>query len=199
MFKDMSKIKMWYIWMVTNLRRNVTIVHGASYHLLGSWISQDLKIRFWLQVESYISDWRFSESWHLASYVSRHNAMAYDRGWRATKWAMATAAIAMAMATGVAGEWQQRGWLRWQRQQQQWWQQGSRVTKRARARMARAMVMAMRVAGIEGGKGDKAMAAATRVTGKRMLVATTTKRAMGMAIRGCGHGRGWWQGQGRGQ
>jgi hypothetical protein len=30
-----------------------------------------------LQVESYISDWRFSKLQHLASYVSRHNAMAY--------------------------------------------------------------------------------------------------------------------------
>ncbi len=56
--------------------------------------------------------------------------------------------------------------------------------------MARVMVMAMRVAGNEGDKGDKAMAAATRVMGKWMLAAMTTKRAMGMAIRGCGHGRG---------
>jgi hypothetical protein len=78
MFKDMSMIMTWYIWMVTYLRRNVTIVCGASYHILGSWISQDLKILFWLQVEPYISDWQFSESQHLASYVSRHNAMAYD-------------------------------------------------------------------------------------------------------------------------
>jgi hypothetical protein len=64
--------------MVTYLGRNVTIVCGASYHLLGSQISQDSKIQFRLQVESYISDWRFSESQHLASYVSRLNAMAYD-------------------------------------------------------------------------------------------------------------------------
>ncbi len=79
MFKDMSKITMWYIWMVTYLRRNVTIVRGTSYHLLGSQISWDSKIRIWLQVECYISDWQYSESRHLASYVSHHNAMAYDR------------------------------------------------------------------------------------------------------------------------
>ncbi len=69
---------MWYIWQVTYLRSNVTIVHGAFYHLLGSQISWDLKIQFQLQVKSYSSDWQFSKSWHLASYVSRHNAMAYD-------------------------------------------------------------------------------------------------------------------------
>jgi hypothetical protein len=45
-----------------------------------TWISNlsDLKIRFRLQVKSYISNWRFSKSQHLARYVSRHNAMAYD-------------------------------------------------------------------------------------------------------------------------
>ncbi len=75
----MSKIMTWYVWMVTYLCRNVTIVRGASYHLLGSRISWDLKIRFWLQVESYISDWQFSKSQYLASYVSHHNAMAYER------------------------------------------------------------------------------------------------------------------------
>jgi hypothetical protein len=64
--------------MVTYLRRNVTIVYGASYHLLGSQISRDSKIRFQLQVESHISNWQFSESRHLARYVSCHNAMAYD-------------------------------------------------------------------------------------------------------------------------
>jgi hypothetical protein len=32
-----------------------------------------------LQVESYISDWQFCKSQHLASYVSRHNVMAYDK------------------------------------------------------------------------------------------------------------------------
>ena len=64
--------------MVTILRRNVPVVCGVSYHLLGYRISQDSKIRFRLQVESYISDWLFSESRLLASYVSRHKAMAYD-------------------------------------------------------------------------------------------------------------------------
>ncbi len=75
----MSKNMTWHIWKVTSLCRNVTIVCGASYHLFGSWISQDSKIRFWLQVKSYISDWQFSKSRHLARYVSRHNAVAYDR------------------------------------------------------------------------------------------------------------------------
>ncbi len=74
----MSKNMVWHVWEVTYLRRNVTIVCGTSYHLLGSQISQDSKIRFWLQVEFYISDWRFSESRHLARYVSCHNDMAYD-------------------------------------------------------------------------------------------------------------------------
>ncbi len=53
-----------------DLRRNVTIVCGTSYHLLGSRISRDSKIRFQLQVKSYISDWQFSKSQHLESYVS---------------------------------------------------------------------------------------------------------------------------------
>jgi hypothetical protein len=65
--------------MVTILRRNVPVVCGASYRLLGYRISQDFKIRFRLQVKSYISDWLFSESRLLASYVSHHKAMAYDR------------------------------------------------------------------------------------------------------------------------
>ncbi len=78
MIKDTSKIMMWYVWMVTYPRRNVTIVRGASYHLLGSQISWDLKILFWLSVKSYISDWQISKLQHLASYVSHHNAMAYD-------------------------------------------------------------------------------------------------------------------------
>ncbi len=64
--------------MVTILRRNVPVVCGSSYHLLEYRISQDSKIRFRLQVESYISDWLFSELRLLASYVSRHKAMAYD-------------------------------------------------------------------------------------------------------------------------
>jgi hypothetical protein len=64
--------------MVTILRRNVPVVCGASYHLLGYRILQESKIRFRLQVKSYISNWLFSESRLLASYVSRHKAMAYD-------------------------------------------------------------------------------------------------------------------------
>ncbi len=75
----MSKNMTRHAWEVTYLCRNVTIVCGASYHLLGSWISWDSKIRFRLQVESYISNRWFSESQHLARYVSCHNAMAYDR------------------------------------------------------------------------------------------------------------------------
>jgi hypothetical protein len=74
----MSKIMTGHVGEVTYLHRNITIVCGASYHLLGSQISQDSKIRFQLQVKSYISNRQFSESRHLASYVSRHNAMAYD-------------------------------------------------------------------------------------------------------------------------
>jgi hypothetical protein len=64
--------------MVTIPHRNVPVVCGAFYHLLGYRILQDSKIRFQLQVESYISDWLFSELRLLASYVSRHKAMAYD-------------------------------------------------------------------------------------------------------------------------
>ncbi len=79
MIKDISKIVTGHVWKVTYLHRNVSIECGASYHLLGSQISQDLKIWFWLQFESYVSDWRFSKSQHLANYVFRHNAMAYDR------------------------------------------------------------------------------------------------------------------------
>jgi hypothetical protein len=75
----MSKIMTWHIWEVTYLCRYVTMVCGASYHLLGSQISQDLKIRFQLRIKSYISDWQFSKLQHLASYFSRHNAMAYDK------------------------------------------------------------------------------------------------------------------------
>ncbi len=68
----------WYVWMVTYLCGDVTMVRGASYHLLGSHLFQDSKIRFdfKLNLTSAISS--FSKSWHLASYVSRHNAMAYD-------------------------------------------------------------------------------------------------------------------------
>ncbi len=63
---------------MTILHRNVPVVCGASYHLLGYQILQDSKIRFQLQVESYISNWLFSELRLLASYVTRHKAMAYD-------------------------------------------------------------------------------------------------------------------------
>jgi hypothetical protein len=63
---------------VTYLRRNVTVVCGASYHLLGSRISQDSRIRYQLQVKSYISNWQFSQLQHLARYVSCRNDMAYD-------------------------------------------------------------------------------------------------------------------------
>ncbi len=64
MFKDMSKIMTWYVWMVTYLCRNVNIVCGPSYHLLRSQISQDSEIRFQLQVKSYTSNWRFNKSRH---------------------------------------------------------------------------------------------------------------------------------------
>ncbi len=70
MIKDVSKIMTWHVWKMTNLHRNVTIVCGAFYHLLGSWISWDSKIRFRLQIKSYISNWWFSESQLLARYVS---------------------------------------------------------------------------------------------------------------------------------
>jgi hypothetical protein len=62
----MSKNMMLYIWMVTYLCMNVTILDGASYHLLGSWISWVLKIWFWLQTKSYISDWGFSKLQHFS-------------------------------------------------------------------------------------------------------------------------------------
>jgi hypothetical protein len=76
--KDMSKIMTWHVKKVTILRRNVPVACGASYHLLGYQILQDSKIWFRLQVKSYISNWLFSKSLLLASYVSRHKAMAYD-------------------------------------------------------------------------------------------------------------------------
>ncbi len=56
------------LWYVVRL---ITYLNLAS-------IFKIQKIRFRLQVESYISDWLFSESRLLASYVSRHKAMAYD-------------------------------------------------------------------------------------------------------------------------
>jgi hypothetical protein len=57
------------LWYVVHLNTNLDLV---SY-------LKDTKIRFRLQVESYISDWQFSKWRHIASYVSCHNAMAYDR------------------------------------------------------------------------------------------------------------------------
>ncbi len=72
--------------MVTYLRKYVIIVCGTSYHLLGSQISQDSKIQFQLQVKSYISNWQFSALRHLARYVSRHNAMAYDIPFHQPSW-----------------------------------------------------------------------------------------------------------------
>ncbi len=75
----MSKNMMWYVWMLTYLHRNVIIVRGASYHLLGSRISQDSKIRFWLQVRSYISNWQFRKSEHFSKLCfPPFNAMVYD-------------------------------------------------------------------------------------------------------------------------
>ncbi len=100
--------------MVTILRRNVPVVCGASYHLLGYRISQDSKIRFRLQVESYISDWLFSESRLLASYVSRHKAMAYDsvaassvRWWSCRRWRMGAQLQWMAGSQRACGSRQQ--------------------------------------------------------------------------------------------
>jgi hypothetical protein len=78
MIKDMSKNMTGHVKKVTILRRNVPVVCGVSYHLLGYRILQDSKIRFQLHVESYIGNWQFSKSRLLASYVSHHTAMAYD-------------------------------------------------------------------------------------------------------------------------
>jgi hypothetical protein len=55
------------------------------------------------------------------------------------------------------------------------------MTKRERARAARAIAMAMRVVGDKEGKGDKAMAKATRIASE--WTATATKRAMVTATR----------------
>ena len=69
-----SELRWWLIhvgmslWYVARL---ITYLDLAS-------IFKIQKIWFRLQVESYISDWLFSESRLLASYVSRHKAMAYD-------------------------------------------------------------------------------------------------------------------------
>ncbi len=61
------------------------------------------------------------------------------------------------------------------------------MTKRERARAARVMATAMRVAGDEGGKGNKAMAMAARIEGEWTV--TATKRAMVMATRVAGKQR----------
>jgi hypothetical protein len=61
------------------------------------------------------------------------------------------------------------------------------VTKRERARAARAMAMAMRVAGNKEGKGNKAMAMATRIAVEWNK--TATKRAMVTATRVVGKQR----------
>jgi hypothetical protein len=56
------------------------MVCGTSYHIFGSCIYlQDTKIQFDFKsnLTSVIGD--ISKLGHLASYVSRHNAMAYDR------------------------------------------------------------------------------------------------------------------------
>jgi hypothetical protein len=56
------------------------MVYGVSYHIFGSCIYlQDTKIQFNFKsnlTSSAIGN--FSESQHLASYDSRHNAMACD-------------------------------------------------------------------------------------------------------------------------
>jgi hypothetical protein len=55
------------------------------------------------------------------------------------------------------------------------------MTKRERARAARAMATAMRVVGNEEGKGNKAIAMATRIEGE--WTATVTNRVMMMAMK----------------
>ncbi len=84
----MSKTMTQYVWMVTYLRKNVTIVCGASYHLLWSWIF--VKIRRSGSTSSQIlhQEWAILANRNiLESHVSRHNAMVYD-----------TIAIAIAIA-----------------------------------------------------------------------------------------------------
>ncbi len=82
----------WFLWgylnvfkishqaeVVTYPCRNVTMVCGAFHHIFGSCIYlQDTKI--WLNCKSNLTPGinDFSKSWHLVSYVFRHNAMAYD-------------------------------------------------------------------------------------------------------------------------
>jgi hypothetical protein len=65
-------------WCLIHVGMSIWYVVCLNTYLdLGSYL-KDTKIQFQLLVESYISNWQFSKSWHLASYVSRHNAMAYD-------------------------------------------------------------------------------------------------------------------------
>ncbi len=69
---------MLYVWMMTYLRRNVAIVRGLSYHYLDL---KFLKIQrsgfnFKPNLTSAIGD--LANHKILASYVSHHNAMAYD-------------------------------------------------------------------------------------------------------------------------
>ncbi len=64
------------------------------------------------------------------------------------------------------------------------------MTKRARARAASAMETRMKVMGNKEGKGNKAMARATRVVGERTATAMATKRAMAMSTRLGGTGGG---------
>jgi hypothetical protein len=65
--------------VVTYPRRNVTMVCGASHHIFGSCIFlQDTKIRFDFKSNITSATSNFSELQHLVSYVSCHNAMAYD-------------------------------------------------------------------------------------------------------------------------
>ncbi len=61
------------------------------------------------------------------------------------------------------------------------------MMKRERARAARAMATAMRVAGDNEGKGNKAMVMGTRIAGE--WTATATKRAMVMMTRVAGEQR----------
>ncbi len=71
--------------VVTSPRSNVTMVCGASHHIFGSCIYlQDTKI--WFNCKSNLTSVisNLSKLQHLASYVSRHNAMAYDT--RPHKW-----------------------------------------------------------------------------------------------------------------
>ncbi len=62
------------------------------------------------------------------------------------------------------------------------------MTNRERARAARVMEMTMRVAGDKEGEGSKVMTMATRVAGKRTVMAT--KRGMATKLRLGGIGGG---------